>query len=233
MKTNITLHMLSEENYDHALELLKRITALRKGTRGLAFRRVSVDVKDKLRVITINAFQSDEAEKEYLKNPGRPTLIDEYAGGKRRVYEKTPSGNVLVFTHVDAETYEVDTEIVNKKINYKAWENRYTQFSYHGLHEKNRELGLEVLRKNTPIASKQKGFVSRQVYVGADKPLKAYSVTTWETLKDLEAFGSTPGRPVIVNGSDGMNYLKTDKGQVPVFPENTWGVFKTINEAYG
>lgn len=232
MITLINLHMLSQENYDRAVAVLKKNTTLRKIAKGFVFRRVLLDVKDPLKGYSLSAWEDREAMRVGHSHPDVPLLEHENVAGVRRVYEKTSSGKVLVFPSTDADLYEIDTEIVNEGINYKTWANRYTQISYHVLHEENREQGLEVLRKNTPIASKLKGFVSRQVYVGADNPLKAYSITTWETLKDLEAFRGAPGRPVITRGDDGMSYEKTKNGPVPVFPQVRGGVFKTIDEAY-
>ena len=232
MITLINLHILSEEHYDRAVEVLKKNTELRKIAKGFVFRRVAFDVKDRLRGYGFSAWEDRESMRVGQSHPDRPELESEDVEGTRRVYEKTPSGNLLLFPSTDAHLYEVDMEIVNEGVNYKTWKNRYTQISYHGLHEENREQGLEVLRKNTPIASKQKGFVSRQVYAGVDEPLRAFSVTTWETLEDLEAFRGAPGRPVMVRGDDRMNYEKTDSGLVPVFPVVSGGVFTTMDEAY-
>ena len=163
----------------------------------------------------------------FRKNPERPTLI--FKGSQ--MFEKGSSGEVLVFTKVDVDVFKVDNEASSSRGNPKSWKNRFTQISLHMFHEKNYQQGLDILRVNTPIASKQKGFVSRQVYVGIDKPLKGYSIATWETMKDLEGYRTVPGRPEIVRGDDGMSYEKTTTGLVPVFPLVESGVFQIAFEA--
>ena len=41
----------------------------------------------------------------FLKSPGRPPLVTE--SKEKRVYEKTPDGNVLLFTSTDPDVFEL------------------------------------------------------------------------------------------------------------------------------
>ena len=227
MVTLITLHMLSSANYDQALGVLKKNTEIAKKAKGFVSRKVVIDIKDRLRGCSITAFNTAGDLEAFRKNPERPTLVTQGS----QMFEKTISGNILVFTKVDVDVFKTDNEASNSRANPKSWKNRFTQISLHMFDEKNYEQGLNVLRVNTPIASKQKGFVSRQVYVGIEKPLKGYSVATWETTKDLEYYRTVPGRPEIVHSNDGMNYLKTSTGLLPVFPHVESGVFQVAHEA--
>ena len=48
MVTLITLHLLSSDNYDHALGVLKKNTDLAKKAKGFVSRKVVIDIKDRL-----------------------------------------------------------------------------------------------------------------------------------------------------------------------------------------
>ena len=230
MITLITLHMLSPDNYDQAIGVLTKNTELGRKAQGFVTRKVLIDVENRLRGYSMTTWRSKEVMDKFLQSPERPPL--EFEGEDMRVYEKTPSGRVLVFTHVDTDSFETDAEATSATVeNPLSWTGRLAQISLHLLHEENRERGLDVLRRNTPIAAGQPGFVSRQVYVCGYRPLKSYSVATWETREALEAFRSAPGRPVIVHGDDGMTYEKSGETLTPVFPMVQSGVYQTIDEA--
>ncbi len=230
MITLITLHMLSRGNYGQAMGVLTKNTELARKAKGFVSRRVLIDVEDRLKGYSITTWESREDMDAFLKSPERPTL--EFEGEEMKVYEKTSSGRVLVFTHVDTGIFKIDVEAANHALSDSStWKGRYAQVSLHMLDARNRERALDVLRGNTSIAAKQEGFVSRQVYVGVEKPLKGYSVATWETKEAMEAFRHVPGRPVIVGGEGDMKYEKTTEGLIPVFPLVDSRVFQTVDEA--
>ncbi len=230
MVTLITLHMLSPDDYDQSMGVLTKNTELACKAPGFITRKVLIDVNDKLKGYSMTSWETQKNMDDFLASPERPPL--EFEGEEKRVYEITPSGRIMVFSLTNSDSFTIDVENNNPSLSdSKIWTGRYTQISLHLLDKNNREQGLDILRRNTPIAAKQPGFVSRQVYVCPKDPLKSYSIATWESKKALDDFKTANGRPVIIHAKDGITYEKTDSGLIPVFPIVDSGVFQTVNEA--
>ncbi len=108
----------------------------------------------------------------------------------------------------------------------------FTQITLHMVNEKNYNEAMELLKVNTQIAKKVKGFVSRQVYFDVNNPLKGYSLTSWETREDLEAFRGNPDRPALsIEGPDDSVYLITDNDRLLLFPYTDSGVFEIVDQS--
>src|SRR5512139_2673058 len=104
-----------------------------------------------------------------------------------------------------------------------------TMITLHMLSKENREQAMEIFKKNTELAQKAKGFVSRQVFVSVNDPLKGYSITTWKTREDLEAFRVSPERPpLIFEGKERRIYEKTSNGNVLLFTHTDSDIFEVI-----
>jgi len=222
--------MLSPDNYDQSMGVLTKNTELACKAPGFITRKVLIDVTDRLKGYSMTTWETQQYMDDFLTSPERPAL--EFEGEENRVYEITPSGRIMVFSLTNSASFEIDVEASNPKLtNSKTWTGRYTQISLHLLLKNNRDQGLDVLRKNTPIAAKQPGFVSREVYVCTKDMLKSYSIATWESKKALDDFKTAKGRPIIVHGTDGITYEKNKSGLIAVFPVVDSGVFQTVNEA--
>ena len=108
----------------------------------------------------------------------------------------------------------------------------FTQITLHMVNEKNYDKAMDLLRVNTQIAKKVKGFVSRQVYFDVKDPLKGYSLTSWDTREDLEAFRDNPDRPPLsIEGPDNSVYLIADNAKLLLFPYTDSGVFEIVDQS--
>ncbi len=105
-----------------------------------------------------------------------------------------------------------------------------TMINLHMVNPEQRERAIRLLKKNTELARKAKGFVSREIYFSAKDPLKGYSIATWETREDMEAFLKSPGRPALVTeGKEKRVYEKTPEGNVLLFTSTDPDVFELID----
>jgi len=102
-----------------------------------------------------------------------------------------------------------------------------TMITLHLIAKENREQAMALLKKNTALAKKAKGFVSRQVLFSVNDPLKGYSITTWKTREDMEAFRVNPERPSLVSEGKKM-YEKTPKGNVLLFTYTDTDIFELV-----
>ncbi len=108
-----------------------------------------------------------------------------------------------------------------------------TMITLHMLSEGNREQAMEVFKKNTELAQRAKGFVSRQVFISIDDPLKGYSITTWKTREDMENFRKNPERPSLISeGEERRMYEKTPQGDVLVFTHTASDKFELVYGSY-
>jgi antibiotic biosynthesis monooxygenase (ABM) superfamily enzyme len=105
MVTMITLHLVNKEKREQAMALLKKNTELAAKAKGLILRQVLFSQKNPLKGYSITAWETKENMEAFLISPERPPLVTEVEEG--RVYEKTPEGNVLLFTYTDTEIYEL------------------------------------------------------------------------------------------------------------------------------
>lgn len=104
-----------------------------------------------------------------------------------------------------------------------------TRLTLHIIYEKNRRQAIALLNKNTVLARKAKGFVSRHVYFAKEDPLKGYSITTFRTRKDLEAFTANPERPPLeIRGPTREVHLKTTKGSVLLFKQTESSLYEEV-----
>ncbi len=105
-----------------------------------------------------------------------------------------------------------------------------TMITLHLVAEENRERALAVLKKNTELGKKVKGFVSRHIFFSMNDPLKGYSITTWETREDLEAFRVNPERPTLVHeGKERRVYEKTSEGLALLFSHTDSDIFELVD----
>ncbi|HTZ80401.1 MAG TPA: antibiotic biosynthesis monooxygenase family protein [Stellaceae bacterium] len=104
-----------------------------------------------------------------------------------------------------------------------------TMINLHIVNPAERERAIRLLKKNTELARKAKGFVSREIYFSAKDPLKGYSIATWETREDMEAFLKSPGRPALVTeGPEKRVYEKTPAGNILLFTSTDPDVFELV-----
>ena len=104
-----------------------------------------------------------------------------------------------------------------------------TMITLHMVNKEKQEQAMALLRKNTELAGKAKGLVSRQVLFSQKNSLKGYSITTWETREDMEAFRVNPERPPIVTeGEEGRVYEKTPEGKVLLFTHTDTDIYELV-----
>lgn len=105
-----------------------------------------------------------------------------------------------------------------------------TMITLHVFNPDTRDQGIALVTKNTELARKAPGFVARDLYVSVNDPLKAYSITTWETREDLERFRHNPERPpLLTEGEEHRVYEKTADGPVLLFTLTDSDVFELID----
>lgn len=105
-----------------------------------------------------------------------------------------------------------------------------TMITLHMLSEENRDKAQWVLTKNTELARKAKGFISRNIYFCIDDSLKGYSITKWETREDLENFRRNPERPPLKSEvSGGSIHLQTEDGPVLVFTSTDSNLYEVLD----
>lgn len=104
-----------------------------------------------------------------------------------------------------------------------------TMINLHMVNPEQRERAIRLLKKNTELARRAKGFISREIYFSAKNPLKGYSIATWKTREDMEAFLKSPGRPALVTeGAEKRVYEKTPDGNVLLFTSTDPDVFELV-----
>lgn len=104
-----------------------------------------------------------------------------------------------------------------------------TRLTLHIVHEPNREQAIALLNENTVLARQAKGFVSRHVYFAKDNPLKGYSITTFSTREDLDAFSANPARPPLeMKGPAREVHLKTPAGDVLLFKQTESTLYEEL-----
>ena len=105
-----------------------------------------------------------------------------------------------------------------------------TMVTLHIVVEENREQAVALLKKNTELARKAKGFISRQILFSVNDPLKGYSITTWETREDLRTFASSPERPPLeYEGEERQVYEITSTGRVHIFSHTNSDIFEEVD----
>jgi len=104
-----------------------------------------------------------------------------------------------------------------------------TMINLHMVNPAERERAIRLLKKNSELARKAKGFISRTIYFSVKNPLKGYSIATWKTREDMEAFLKSPDRPALVTeGDEKRVYEKTPDGNVLLFTSTDPDVFEVV-----
>ncbi len=104
-----------------------------------------------------------------------------------------------------------------------------TMITLHIVAEENKQQALALLKKNTELARKAKGFVARDILFSSKDPLKGYSITAWETREDMENFRLSPERPPLVyEGAETRVYEKTPAGLVLLFSRTDTDIFELL-----
>ena len=105
-----------------------------------------------------------------------------------------------------------------------------TRITLHIVSKRNRRRAMALLHTNTVLARKAKGFVSRRVLFANDNALKGYSITTFETRKDMENFSANPDRPPLeFKGKDRQVYEKTAKGSILLFTHTQSDLYEDVD----
>jgi hypothetical protein len=88
----------------------------------------------------------------------------------------------------------------------------------HVIAAKNRAHAEALILQNTADAKKAQGFVSRRILYSMDNPFVCYSVTSWITRADLDAFRMRAGRPALeTEGKEARIYERGDGGRRLLF----------------
>jgi len=106
MITRIALHVVAPENQARAWDLLDRNTAMMKTAKGFVSRDIFVSTTDPLTLYCVSTFRTKQDWDDYFKLPGRPKLVFEGEGKDKRIYEDTPEGRFLLFTHAVIDVFE-------------------------------------------------------------------------------------------------------------------------------
>ena len=103
-----------------------------------------------------------------------------------------------------------------------------TMITLHLLAQENFDQAIALLKINTELSRKAKGFISRNIYFSSKNHLKGYSVTTWETREDCDNFAASPERPPL-NAEGDLVYEITDNGPVLLFTYTDSDVFEVMD----
>ena len=104
-----------------------------------------------------------------------------------------------------------------------------TRLTLHIVCKKNRRRALALLNKNTELAREARGFVARHVYFAQDDPLRGYSITTFKTRKDMDAFSANPERPPLeFKGKARKVYERTRRGSVLLFTHTESALYEEV-----
>ncbi len=77
----------------------------------------------------------------------------------------------------------------------------FTTISVHWLNEGQQNATMDIFKTNTVLARKQEGFISRDILIAVDDPMKITTVTSWQTKEQLETWAKNPDRPKRPQGS--------------------------------
>jgi len=88
----------------------------------------------------------------------------------------------------------------------------------HVIAPENRAQAEALIARNTADSKRARGFVSRRIVYSVDDPLLCYSITSWRTQADLEAFRARPDRPSVeIEGEERRIYERTATGRRMLF----------------
>ena len=105
-----------------------------------------------------------------------------------------------------------------------------TMINLHIVNPQQRDRAIWLLKKNTELARKAKGFVSRHIYFSTTDPLRGYSIATWETREDMENFLKSPERPALVTeGPEKRVYEDTPNGKALLFTSTSPEIFELVD----
>jgi heme-degrading monooxygenase HmoA len=104
-----------------------------------------------------------------------------------------------------------------------------TMINLHLVNPEQRDRAIWLLKKNTELARKAPGFVSRHIYFSTSDPLRGYSIATWETRADMDRFLKSPDRPALVTeGPEKRVYEDTPSGRVLLFTSTNPEIFEEV-----
>ena len=93
-----------------------------------------------------------------------------------------------------------------------------TLVTLHIVNPESHDKAMWLLKENTRLARKAKGFVARDILFSKKDPTKGYSITSWETEADMDRFLKSPERPPLDHeGKENRVYLKEPGGRVLLF----------------
>ena len=92
----------------------------------------------------------------------------------------------------------------------------FTTISIHQVNPGQKETALDIFKTNTILGRNQQGFISRDIFVSVEDPMKITTVTSWETKSQLEAWAKNPERP------------KRDKDAAPLFSEMEIVIYEDV-----
>jgi heme-degrading monooxygenase HmoA len=105
-----------------------------------------------------------------------------------------------------------------------------TMINLHIVNPEQRDRAIWLLKRNTELARKAKGFISRHIYFSVTDKLRGYSIATWETRADMDRFLASPERPkLITEGPEKRVYEDTPNGKVLLFTSTSPEIFETID----
>ena len=102
-----------------------------------------------------------------------------------------------------------------------------TMITLHLLAEENFAQAIALLKINSELSRKARGFVTRDIFFSTKDRLKGYSVTTWQTREDCDNFAASPERPPLKAEGD-LVYEITDDGPVLLFTYTDSDVFEVM-----
>lgn len=104
-----------------------------------------------------------------------------------------------------------------------------TLITLHIVNPENHEKAMWLLKENTRLARKAKGFVSRDIFFSRKDPTKGYSITSWQTEADMDRFLKSPERPPLDHeGEEKRVYLNDPAGRVLLFSSTDSDRFELV-----
>lgn len=105
-----------------------------------------------------------------------------------------------------------------------------TMINLHIVNPEQRDRAIALLKKNTELARKAKGFISRHIFFSIDDPLRGYSIASWETREDMDRFFQDPERPSLTTeGPEKRVYEETPQGKILLFTSTNPELFEVVD----
>jgi heme-degrading monooxygenase HmoA len=102
----------------------------------------------------------------------------------------------------------------------------------HVIAPENRAQAEALIARNTADSKRARGFLSRRILYSVDDPLLCYSITSWRTQADLEAFRARPDRPSVeIEGEERRIYELTGSDRRMLFTRSETKIFSEPDAA--